>query len=183
MTDRTVAAIVLAAGGSTRFGREQKLTTRFRGRPLVQWAVESAVASGIGDVVVVAGADDLPLPQGVRVVVNPAWRQGQASSLHAGLAACARHDAVVVGLGDQPLVLPESWRTLARSHAPIAVATYRGRRRNPVRLAREIWPLLPRTGDAGARVLMRARPDLVTEVPCAGDSADIDTAEDLARWS
>ena len=148
------------------------------------WAVEAAIASGIDDVVVVVGAArGLPLPSGVRLVVNPAWAQGQATSVQAAIAACARHDAVVIGLGDQPLVLPQTWRALAAFEAPIAVATYAGRRRNPVRLSRVVWPLLPWTGDAGARVLMRTRPDLVTEVPCAGDSADIDTLEDLRKWS
>jgi CTP:molybdopterin cytidylyltransferase MocA len=156
----------------------------FRGRPLLTWAIESAVASGISDVVVVVGAArDLRLPSGVRVVVNPMSAAGQATSVRAGIAACARHDAVVVGLGDQPLVAPATWRALASSSAPIAVATYSGKRRNPVRLSRDIWPLLPWTGDAGARVLALARPDLVTEVPCAGDSADVDTFEDLKRWS
>jgi CTP:molybdopterin cytidylyltransferase MocA len=146
--------------------------------------VESAIASGIPDVVVVVGADRvLPLPPGVRVVVNPMFAAGQATSVQAALSACVGHDAVVIGLGDQPLVLPETWRALASSDAPIAVATYAGRRRNPVRLSRLVWPLLARTGDAGARVLMRTRPDLVTEVPCAGDSADIDTLEDLQKWS
>lgn len=179
----TTAAVILAAGGSTRFADRQKLLAPFRGRPLISWAVDAAVASGLDDVVVVAGGVQLPLPQGIRTVVNPNWSAGQATSLRAGLAACARHEAVVVGLGDQPLVLSESWRAVARSSAPIAVATYRGRRRNPVRLAREVWPLLPTTGDQGARVLMRTRPDFVTEVPCAGVSADVDTVEDLKRWS
>ena len=178
-----VAAVVLAAGGSTRVRGGDKLVTPFRGRPLVTWAVEAAIASGIGDVVVVVGAGPLPLPSGVRIVVNPLWASGQATSLQAALAACRRHEAVVVGLGDQPLVAPETWKAVASSTAPIAVATYKGKRRNPVRLARVVWPLLPRTGDRGARVLMRVRPDLVTEVPCAGDSADVDTVEDLARWS
>ena len=177
------AAVILAAGGSTRFADGQKLTTLFRGRPLITWAVEAAIASSPDEVVVVAGAAPLPLGGEVRVVVNRSWIHGQATSLQAALAACSRHEAVVVGLGDQPLVFPETWRTVAASRAPIAVATYKGKRRNPVRLAREIWPLLPRTGDAGARVLMRVRPDLVTEVPCAGDSADVDTVEDLERWS
>jgi molybdenum cofactor cytidylyltransferase len=179
----SVAAVLLAAGASSRFRDGQKLTAPFRGRPLVSWAVEAAIASALDEVVVVVGDAALPLPQGVRVVVNSLWASGQATSLAAGIAACLRHDAVVVGLGDQPLVLPESWRAVARSAAPIAVAAYRGRRRNPVRLARAIWPLLPRTGDEGARVLMRARPDLVAEVPCAGHSADVDTTEDLKRWS
>jgi molybdenum cofactor cytidylyltransferase len=149
----------------------------------VTWAIESAVASGLDEVVVIVGAAALPLPSCVRVVVNPAWVSGQATSLQTAIGACRHHDAVVVGLGDQPCVLAQTWRSVASSSAPIAVATYKGKRRNPVRLARTIWPLLPRTGDEGARVLMRTRPDLVTEVPCAGDSADIDTMEDVARWS
>ena len=179
----TTAAVILAAGGSSRFRGGRKLLAPFRGRPLVLGAVEAAIASALDEVVVVVGSDNLPLPQGVRVVANPDWHLGQATSLQAAVAACIRHDAVVVGLGDQPLVLPETWAAVGDSSAPIAVATYSGKRRNPVRLDRLIWPLLPTTGDAGARTLMRERPDLVTEVPSAGDSADIDTVEDLARWS
>jgi CTP:molybdopterin cytidylyltransferase MocA len=189
----TVAAILLAAGGGTRFtasgGEGHKLLAPYLGRTVVEWSIEAAAASGLDAVYVVRGTTDLPLPalaDGVVFVRNDSWRDGMATSLQAGIIRARRdgHAAVVVGLGDQPLVLPDAWRLVAAANrSPIAVATYEGVRGNPVRLSSMVWPLLPRTGDEGARVVMRRRPDLVVEVPCPGRSADIDTVEDLATWS
>jgi molybdenum cofactor cytidylyltransferase len=180
----TTCAVVLAAGGSSRFsGGANKLRAPFRGRPLVQWAVDAAAGAGLDDLVVVTGAVELALD--VPVVHNPAWASGQATSLQVGIdhARARGHDAVVIGLGDQPLVPSVAWRAVTDASGPIAVATFAGERRPPVRLAAEVWDLLPTSGDEGARALMRERPDLVTEVACDGEPADIDTAEDLARWS
>lgn len=184
----TTAAVVLAAGGGTRFeGPVHKLLAPYRGRPLVVWAVEHAMAAELDETIVVAGAADVAavLPPGARVVDNPRWAEGQATSLQVAVAAAdaGGHDAIVVGLGDQPLIGPDAWRAVAASDAAIAVASYDGRRRNPVRLAREVWPLLPAAGDEGARVVMRLRPELVREVACRGEPADVDTADDLSRWS
>jgi CTP:molybdopterin cytidylyltransferase MocA len=183
----STAAVVLAAGGGSRFGGDgHKLLAPFRGRPLVAWALDAAAV--LDELLVVTGAVELGdlVPPGARVVHNERWAEGQATSLAAAIAAAADlgHEAVVIGLGDQPLIPAEAWRLVAAATAtPIAVATYGGARRNPVRLAAEVWPLLPPDGDEGARGLVRGRGDLVTEVACPGEPADMDTQEDLATWS
>lgn len=180
--------MVLAAGLGTRYaGPGPKLLAPVRGRPLAAWALEAAGAAGLDEVIVVVGDADLSglVPDGALVVVNPDPAAGQATSLGAAIAAATAsgHHAVVVGLADQPGVPAEAWRRVAASDAPVATATFAGRRRPPVRLHASIWPLLPRTGDEGARRLMRERPDLVTEIPCDGRPGDVDTMEDLEAWS
>lgn len=186
---RTVG-VLLAAGGGKRFaasgGRTPKLLTPFRGRPLLLWALDAALDGGFDDTWVVSGATDLSsvLPPGLSVIHNPKWADGQATSVTLAIDAAreARFDAVVVGLADQPMVPATAWRAVADSDSPVAVATYSGRRRNPVRLAREMWHLVPVNGDLGAKVVMRHQPWLVEEVPCSGDPRDVDVWEDLARW-
>lgn len=181
---------MLAAGGGRRFsgvpGAAHKLLAPFRGRPVVAWALDAALGAAFDETVVVVGAVDLDLPDGVTRLDNPGWADGQAGSLAVALAhARSRgHEAVVVGLGDQPLVTSEAWRLVrSATGSPIAVATYDGRRRNPVRLAATIWDELPRRGDVGARDLIAAHPELAEDVPCPGTPVDIDTVEDLHRWS
>ncbi|MHB1497886.1 MAG: nucleotidyltransferase family protein [Acidimicrobiales bacterium] len=180
-------AAVLCAGGGSRYrpsSGEHKLLAPFRGRPLVSWALEHALGAGLEATVVVTGAVDIAglLPAGVTRVENPSWESGIASSLQCAVVAARRLglDAIVVGLGDQPLVPAPAWRAVAVSCAPIAVATYGGARRHPVRLDRSVWAELPTTGDEGARALMRRRPGLVEEVACEGDPFDVDTVADLS---
>ena len=90
-------------------------------------------------------------------LANLRWREGIATSLAVAVEHALRvgAGAIVVGLADQPFVTPEAWPAIAASSAPIAVATYEGRRASPVRLAQHVWAWLPATGDEGAR-LMRA---------------------------
>jgi len=190
----TTAAVVLAAGAGSRFaGETHKLLAPFRGRPLVAWALDHAVGAGLDETIVVEGAVDLrPLvPGGVTRLTNPRWSEGQATSLGVALdhARGAGHAAVVIGLGDQPLVRPEAWRGVAGAVAgdgadrPIVVATYGGRRGNPVGLHSSIWDQLRLEGDEGARELMRRRPELVGQLACEGNPADVDTLEDLEQWT
>jgi CTP:molybdopterin cytidylyltransferase MocA len=181
------AAVVLAAGAGARYaGPTHKLRAPFRGRALGLWAIERAARAGLDETVVVMGAVELPVPVGVTVLRNPRWAEGQRGSLHVALAhaAAVGHDAVVVGLADQPLVPTSAWRAVAAAvDHPIAIATYNGRRGNPVRLAASMWSRLPQGGDEGARSLFRLSPELVTEIACSGDPVDIDTVEDLQRWN
>jgi CTP:molybdopterin cytidylyltransferase MocA len=157
------------------------------GRPLWQHSVDHLVAAQLDLVVVITGAAPFD-PPGVTVVHNPDWASGQASSLRLGVEA-AEHagvDAIVVGLADQPFIDPSAWRAVADApeSCPLVIATYDGRRGpNPVRIAAALWPELPTSGDEGARDLLRRLQDQVCTVACVGSAADIDTPEDLARWT
>ena len=200
-----VTPIVLAAGAGTRFRDVgHKLTAalpataRRPAEPVVSRALAAARAADLGPVVVVTGmltAADLGLADEpassdqaqVITVHNHDWQAGQMTSVRVGLSVAGDHgsDVAIVGLADQPGVQPSAWRAVAAASdaiTPIAVATYDGRRGNPVALHRTIWDQLPSGGDEGARSLMRLRPELVVEVPCSGSPNDIDTAEDLRRW-
>ena len=191
----TVAAVVLAAGGGTRFsGSSHKLLASFRGRPLVTWAVDGARSAGVFDeIVVVEGAVGLGdvVGEDVVLVTNARWSEGQATSLRVAVehARASGHEAIVVGLGDQPLVPASAWRAVAAAGSasgegpPILVATYDGRRGNPVSLDASVWDRLSFEGDEGARELMRREPSVWGAVACEGNPADVDTVEDLDQWT
>jgi molybdenum cofactor cytidylyltransferase len=88
-------------------------------------------------------------------------------------------------LADQPFVTADAWRAVtdADPDCRVVVATYDGRPGpHPVRLHRDVWPLLPTEGDEGARSLLEQHPEWRCRVPCLGSADDIDTVEDLARW-
>jgi molybdenum cofactor cytidylyltransferase len=186
-----VSAIVLAAGGGSRF-RGGKLLAEFGGQPLISAVLGNLRGAPVNEVIVVVGADAQRLRevcdrQGARTVYNEAWELGQSTSVLAGLRACGGRAAVVL-LGDQPLLGAGAVERLVAAFAEgaeVAVATYGGKRRNPVLFSREVWPLLEAelTGDEGARSVLRRHPGLVVEVPCdeVGDPVDVDTREDLRR--
>lgn len=187
----SVLVVVLAAGAGSRFeGPTHKLAATVAGAPVLHHALVAACEAGLGEVLVITGARRLSdldphAPPGVVERHHPRWAEGQATSVQCALeeARARQVDAIVVGLGDQPGITPEAWRAVAASRSPVAVATYGGRRANPVRLGASIWELVPTEGDEGARVVMRLRPELVEEVPCRGNPGDIDTQEDLEPWS
>lgn len=183
----TIAAVLLAAGGGSRFeGEAHKLVTPIHKRPLISWSVGHALAAGLDETIVVSGAVDLDafLPDSVTLLDNHDWELGQASSLRVAIswAQMVGHEAVVVGVGDQPLVHPSAWTAVAETvDTSIATAVFHGHRAPPTRLSADIWGMLPIAGDEGARGLIRQRPDLVTEVECVGRAVDVDTLTDLEK--
>ncbi|ACK66171.1 4-diphosphocytidyl-2C-methyl-D-erythritol synthase [Rippkaea orientalis PCC 8801] len=185
-----VAIAILAAGRGSRFNSNQsKLLAQLQRRSLLDWSLAAAIKSQLRPILVVVGyqASQVSiLDEPVRIVYNPAWQQGIASSLKAAIEAVESDfniDALIIGLGDQPLIHPQSYRRLAQAYvqgASFAVATYQQARRNPVLLARSLWPVVMKLeGDQGAKVLMSDY--TVVEVPCDGSPVDVDTWEDLEQ--
>jgi len=191
VAEGTVAVAVLAAGSGSRLGGPTaKPIVALGGRPLMAYALDAALGSGLRPCVLVVGHRASAVadvaPQGVTVVRARGFRRGISASLRAAidfLEGYPQVGAVCVGLADQPLVGDEAYRRLAAAYddgATLAVATYASVRANPVLLARSRWPEAKALdGDEGARALMRA--NAVVEVPCdgTGDPRDVDTADDL----
>jgi molybdenum cofactor cytidylyltransferase len=188
------AGVILAAGESTRFGSPKQLLM-LRGRLLLEWILDAAVASELDRVVLVLGSrrHEVLAALGAKaghpklqVVFNPHFQAGLSSSLVAGLQAVEReHPSVMFLLGDQPLLEADAINRLLaafrRSKKPICAAACGGRRRNPVLFARSLYPsLLSLTGDTGAREVISARRhDLLTvEFDDERMFMDIDTAAD-----
>jgi molybdenum cofactor cytidylyltransferase len=195
---RQVAAIVLAAGSSSRMGRN-KLLLDFAGQPIVCHAVDHALAAGIRDVVVVGGhqaakvrealGDRLAAP-GIRMVEAREHKLGMSASLKAGIRALApKTQAALVMLGDMPQVSATLIRRLVSAYNPvegrtIVVPTMNGKRGNPVLFDRKFFPeILELAGDVGARHLIGEHDDEVAEVAVddAAVFADVDTPEAYER--
>ena len=186
----TTLGVLLAAGSGTRFsGSQHKLLSQIKGQTIISRSLTAMTGSDLDGFIVVSGALDLSDHIGdVEVVQNPEWKTGQRSSVITAIQFARNHgyDAIVVGLADQPFLPSQSWSNVASSTSPIAVATYNGTRGNPVRLHSSVWNTfedLDADPDAGARSLIHLHPELVREVACEGNSADIDTTEDLDTWT
>ncbi|HVW21994.1 MAG TPA: nucleotidyltransferase family protein [Opitutaceae bacterium] len=187
--------LVLAAGASTRMGSPKQLLP-VGGEPLVARAVRAALASPAWPVAVVlgAGADRIRpalarLP--VLAVENPAWAEGMASSIRAGLGALRQFsrslDAVLVALCDHPGFSPaaiarllEAQRASGRS---VAAARYGGRCGAPALFLKEHFEALGAlTGEEGARAFLQADPGRVAAVDLPEFAVDLDTPEDYRRY-
>ena len=188
-----VAGIVLAAGRSTRMGLTKQLLP-FRGRTVLEWVVDNALASKLQPVIVVIGHEAeavKPLMAGkaVTTVVNCCYETGQSSSLKAGLQELAGDcDAALFLLGDQPLVTPETINLILDAYndspSPIVMPTFDGRRGTPALFDRTTFPRINAlSGDCGARALFTEYEGEIrsVEVHTSAIHFDLDTIVDYHR--
>ncbi|RIK26212.1 MAG: nucleotidyltransferase family protein [Chloroflexi bacterium] len=192
-----ITAVVLAAGQSRRMGRPKQLET-IGGEPMVVRAVRTALAGDAAEVLVITGAyadrvaEVLRPLQAVasdrlRVIANPQYASGQASSVRTAIQALdPRCEAVLFLLVDQPFVTQALLQRLIaawRAGAPLAASMARDEVRGaPAIFDRSLFPeLLQLTGDTGARPLLQRHREKMARIPATADELrDIDTPDDLA---
>jgi CTP:molybdopterin cytidylyltransferase MocA len=174
-----------------------KALVELAGEPLVRRALDVLAKGGCAPLVVVVGAADADvravLPPGATAIYAEDWAEGMGASLRAGLAALAGldppPDAALVHLVDLPGVTAEAVARLAEAGtgpAALVRAAYAGRPGHPVVLGRSHWAGVraAAVGDAGARAYLAAHPELrLVECADVADPADVDTVEQLARYT
>jgi molybdenum cofactor cytidylyltransferase len=189
-----IAAVLLAAGRSTRMGAVNKMLAKIGGKPLVRIAAEQALGSQATPVIIVTGHEQEKVERAldglaVRFVHNPDYADGLGTSLRAGIGAVPDGaDGAIVCLGDMPQVDHQLIDKLIAAFDPdagalVVVPSIEGRRGNPVVWARRFFnELMSINGDFGARYLLGNYAEAVVEVPLSGDAAltDVDTPESLS---
>ena len=186
-----IAGIILAAGGSTRFGEPKQLLD-WHGKPLVNHVAQLALDAGLKPVVVVTGADHDALSEALRgsqvaIACNPGWASGQSGSVRLGIETLPEGvGGAVFLLVDQPLISPQLIKKILEQHrrnpAPIILPVIDGQAGNPVLFDKEVFDDLTQLGgDVGGRVLFEKY--TTREVPWEDKKSqqDIDTPEDYQR--
>ena len=190
MSKSHVAAVILAAGSSSRFGRPKQLLD-WDGRPLILSAVDTAWAAGLNPVIVVLGAfadeiEPVLSSRPIQIQRNYHWTEGISSSIRTGASALPGDvDAAVFIPGDQPLLKSGFLQDLVHRYAEtgksiVIPRDVEGQRGNPVLFDRKFFSELSHlSGDAGGRRLFDKYPDEITYQPVTDASVlmDVDTPE------
>ena len=191
---RSVAALILAAGGSTRFGEPKQLID-WEGESLIRRAVRAATEGGCSRAVVVVGAAGEAIALALRetsaeLVFNPDWKLGLGTSIRSGVQHLFHSrelpEAILLLACDQPSVdggrvssLISCWEN---SENAIVASRYAGTLGVPALFDRSCFTaLLELPDDSGAKAILRARPGDVAELPFENGAFDIDTPADYAR--
>jgi len=202
-----VSVVVLAAGMSTRMGRNKLLLT-FRDKPLVVHAVDTLLASKAGEIIVVLGHESQkvwdqledyagPVSNGgqrrlVRLVKNPDYRDGLSTSVRTGVQAVSPEaEAIMIYLADQPLLEPAdvdriiaAFATAKVNDKMIVVPFFKGERGNPVLLDASLRDsILGIVGDVGCKGVIKRYPEKVYAIEMENDHVvrDVDDAQAYER--
>jgi molybdenum cofactor cytidylyltransferase len=202
-----VSAVVLAAGMSTRMGRNKLLLT-FRDKPLVVHAVDTLLASKVGEIIVVLGhesekasdrlednADSVSVGtqrRRVRLVANPEYREGLSTSVRTGVQAVSpQAEAIMIYLADQPLLEPEdvdriiaAFGAAKTENKTIVVPFFKGERGNPVLLDASLRDsILGIVGDVGCKGVIKRYPEKVYAIEMENDHVvrDVDDVQAYER--
>jgi len=189
-----IAALILAAGESSRMGRDKALL-EYRGRSFLENILASVREAGLERIVVVLGHHAEEIRLAIKfghetIVVNQDYRLGQTASLQAGLRELEQPDfeAVVLCLVDHPAVSPEVMKELIANFretcAPVVIPTYQERRGHPVLISRALFAeLLNLDWGEGANMVIRAHREDSLFVPVEESAVllDVDSPEDYIR--
>ncbi len=199
----TTAAIILAAGSSSRMGAgRHKLLLPLAGRPVLTHVIDATLASQARPIIIVLGhqanqarthlASYAGNPN-ITIVENPDYLQGMSTPMHSGLRTLMANehtapaplvDSALIILGDQPLITPQMIDILITTRRTteqlIVTPLYDGKRGNPVLFSASLFAeLLATIGDEGGRsVIERHRQELATvEMDNPMANYDVDTWE------
>lgn len=195
-TYTNIGVVLLAAGESSRLGSPKQLLV-YSDSTLLQHSIEAAQSSHAGSVIVVLGANADAIKHElknttVNIVVNPAWKEGMASTIRCGLQMLVEFnpqvEAVVLMVADQPFVTAELLNNLMDLHIneqnSIVASEYGTTFGTPVLFAKRFFPeLMELTGDVGAKSLVRKYMNEAAFVPFPKGEIDIDTVEDYKNLS
>ena len=189
-----VAALIIAAGSSSRLGQPKQLLL-LKGEPLLQRAIRMCREAEASPVFVVLGAHREEIESRIsferaQVVPNNQWEEGMASSIHAGIRAIEKEysetSGVLLAICDQPRLTSDHLRNMIRAFSQTEDATiastYGGKRGIPVIFPRAAFgDLLGLKGDKGARTLLANPSRALIEIPFEGGEIDIDLPGDIAH--
>jgi molybdenum cofactor cytidylyltransferase len=183
--------LILAAGGSTRFGSAKQLA-QYNEKTLLQHVIDEAVLAGADPVIVITGANADEVSKVVRnakahIVINTNWQQGMASSIVIGirfLIAYKKTDKVIIAVSDQPFVtsslFDKLYQTQAESEQPIVACAYADTIGTPVLFTQKYFDdLLNLQGEQGAKKILKANKQHTAIVQFPEGAIDIDTPADL----
>ncbi len=192
-SNHRIAAIVLAAGESTRFGRLKQLE-EIDGKPMIYKIIRQVSATSADAILVIVGHEFEKMTaaladfSNVKFIENPDFRGGLSTSVKAGLAGSGSFDAAMFVLGDMPGLTSDAMNRVVEAYrassSPLAAGMHAGRAVHPVIFRKDLWPeLMQVTGDIGGReVLARHLGEAATvEMPDPACVTDIDAPEDLTR--